>query len=99
MPRLSRTVEIRAPPDVVFASYLDDINNIGLHMTSSSMTMIGGKLEVETLSESRTGKGATYRWTGKVLWMPIDITETATEWIKDRKKRWHTDRNSYRAMW
>ena len=89
MPKMSRTAEIRAPTDVVFA-YLDDINNIGTHMSSRSMAMMGGRLDVETLTESRTGKGAAYRLTGKVLWIPIDVTETVTEWIKDREKRWHT---------
>lgn len=89
MSRMSRTAEILAPPQEVFA-YLDNLNNVGMHMTSSSMAMLGGKLRLQPLSKSTAGKGASYRWTGRVLGMPIDITETVTEWIENREKTWET---------
>ena len=89
MPRMSRTIEIRAPPEEVF-TYLDDIKNVGMHMASSSMAMMGGKMSSQVISKNKTGRGATYRLRGGVLWMPIDLTETVTKWTEGREKEWET---------
>lgn len=86
---MSRVVEIDAPPSEVFA-YLDDIGNIGMHMSKSSMAMMGGKITTEVISRVRSGRGTTYRLKGSVLGIPIDITETVTEWIENREKTWET---------
>ena len=59
MARLSSTAEIRRPPREVFP-YLDDLNNVGMHMTSSSMAMMGGKLKIQTLSKNKMGKGPEF---------------------------------------
>ena len=89
MPKMSRIIEIRATPEEVFA-YLDDIKNVGMHMASSSMAMLGGKMSLQVISKNKTGRGATYRLRGGVLWMPIDITETVTKWAEGREKEWET---------
>lgn len=89
MRRLSESIEINAPADVVFR-HVDDIRNTGMHMTESSMPMMGGALALEVLSPNPLGLGATYRMHGKVMGMTIDFTETVTEWVPNRKRVWKT---------
>ena len=51
MNTVSETVDIRAPAESVFG-YVDDIRNVGWHMTErSSMAMRGSRLKLEILSE------------------------------------------------
>jgi len=48
---ITETVEIKAPAESVFA-YVDDIRNVGWHMTErSSMAMMGSRLKLEILSK------------------------------------------------
>ena len=89
MKTLSQSIEIRAPVDVVFR-HVDDIRNTGMHMTDSSMPMMGGGLALEALPPIASGVGATYRMHGKVMGMTIDFTETVTEWVRNRKRVWKT---------
>ena len=59
---VTETAEILATAESVFA-YVDDIRNVGLHMTGrSSMAMMGSRLKLEILSNQPTGLGATYRY-------------------------------------
>ena len=88
MPKEQYAIEIMAPPETVFA-HMDDINNVGWHMSGRSMPLMGGRLALETIDD-REGVGATYRWKGSAMGMAIDITETVTKWIKDREKTWQT---------
>lgn len=82
-------LEIQAPPEMVFA-HMDNISNIGWHMSSeSSMPMMGGRLRLEVIDD-REGIGATYRWKGRVVGMAIDIKETVTEWARNKEKTWQT---------
>jgi hypothetical protein len=63
-------VEIRAPSKRVFA-HVDDIRNLGWHMTErSSMAMLGSRLSLEILSGQPTGL-ATYRHSGTIMGLPI----------------------------
>jgi len=88
LPIVSKTVQVNASPEVVF-SHLDDIRNVGQHMSERSMALMGNKLELSIL-DGREGVGAIYAWKGEVLWMPIDIKETVTRWVENREKSWRT---------
>ena len=89
MARARYEIEILATPEKVFA-HMDDINNVGWHMSGeSSMPMMGSRLRLEVIDDKK-GIGATYRWKGSVMNMPIDIKETVTKWIKNGEKSWQT---------
>ena len=86
---LSQQTLIRANPDLVFA-YLDDIHNAGWHMEKSSMPLMGSKMTVEILSKQKSGLGATYHWTGRVLGMPLDFSETVVKYVPNKERIWKT---------
>jgi Polyketide cyclase / dehydrase and lipid transport len=87
---VTETVDIKASAESVFA-YVDDIRNIGWHMTErSSMAMMGSRLELEILSEQSTGLGATYRYSGTMMGLSLDFSESVTRYIPNREKIWHT---------
>ena len=87
---VTETVDIRALADSVFA-YVDDIRNVGWHMTDrSSVAMMGSRLKLEILSEQRAGPGATYRYSGTMMGLPLDFSESVTRYIPNREKIWHT---------
>ena len=79
-----------ASPEEVFVC-IDDLGVTGMHMTKSSMPMMGGKMVLEFLSANRTGLNTKYRWTGKVLWMVMDFTVVVTKWVFGKKKSWETE--------
>ena len=84
------SVVIEAPATVVFA-HVDDMANIGGHMTDrSSMPMMGSSLKLERASSQATGVGATYRYSGKVLGLTIDFSEVVTRYVPGREKVWRT---------
>lgn len=89
MQTIEQTKQFQAAPDAVF-DCLDDLGVSGMHMTQSSMPLMGGKMHLEFLSEHRTGPHTRYRWTGKVLWMPLDFTVEVTQWIRGQEKIWQT---------
>jgi len=86
---LKKELSIQAPPEKVFA-FMDDLSKTGMHMSQSSMMMMGSKLTLEQLEGPSKGVGATFHWSGKVMGMPIDITETVTKWIENKEKVWET---------
>jgi hypothetical protein len=87
---VTETVDIKASAESVFA-YVDDIRNIGWHMTErSSMAMMGSRLELEIVSEQSTGLGATYRYSGTMMGLSLDFSESVTRYIPSREKIWHT---------
>lgn len=89
MPTERYEIEILVPPEKVFA-HMDDIRNVGWHMSEEgSMPMMGSRLSLEVV-DGRKGAGATYRWKGRVMGMTIDILEETTAWTKDREKAWQT---------
>jgi hypothetical protein len=79
-----RTMRINGNSDSVF-SFMDDIRNTGKHMTESSGAMAGSKLQIQWLSENKTGLGTKYRWTGKVVGMKMDFTVEVSKWAKGQK--------------
>jgi hypothetical protein len=84
MRTVSEIVDIQAPAETVFA-YVDDIRNVGWHMTErSSMPMLGSRLELDILSEQSTGLGATYRYSGRMLGLSLDVSEPVTRYVPSR---------------
>lgn len=84
------TVDIEASADDVFA-YVDDMENVGWHMTDrSSMAMMGSRLTLELLSPHRTGVGAVYRYSGRILGFILDFSQTVTKYVPGREKVWRT---------
>ena len=90
MTTLSRSVLIEAPAEHVFA-YVDDIRNLARHMSESrSMPMMGSKLQLEIITPEPTGVGAVYRYSGQMMGLTIDFSETVTKYLAGREKVWHT---------
>lgn len=86
---IKRTAIINASPDKVF-TFMDNIENTGMHMTKSNVPMFGSKLNIEWLTENKTGFGAKYRWTGNVLGMKMDFIVEVTKWEEAKEKIWET---------
>ncbi len=86
---LAKNIIINSTPAKVFA-YMDNIGNTGMHMTKSSMPMMGSKLELEQISENAIGLNSKFHWTGKMMGFSMDFTVVTTKWIKDKEKVWET---------
>ena len=90
MSKLTRSVTIEAPAERVFA-YIDDIRNLARHMSESgSMPMMGSKLKLEIMTPEPTGVGAVYRYSGRMMGLTIDFSETVTGYVAGREKVWRT---------
>lgn len=90
MPSFSRSATIDAPAERVFA-YVDDIQNLARHMSErGSMPMMGSKLALDIVTPEPTGIGATYRYSGRVMGLTIDFSETVTRYAPGREKVWQT---------
>jgi hypothetical protein len=89
MKTIRKTKSYRASPEEVF-DCIDDLGVTGMHMTESSMPMMGGKMNLEFLSAKKTGLGTKYRWTGKILWMVLDFTVAVSKWTRGKEKSWET---------
>jgi hypothetical protein len=74
MKSVSKSITIQAASEKVFAQ-MDDFSKTGMHMSESSMMMMGNKLKLEQLSPNSSGLGAKYRWYGKMMGMTIDFEE------------------------
>jgi hypothetical protein len=78
MTTLSRSVSIEATAEGVFA-YIDDMRNVARHMSKSrSMPMMGSKLQLEIMTLEPTGVGAVYRYSGQMMELTIDFSETGS---------------------
>ncbi len=89
MKKFNRKIIIEAPADEVFA-FMDNIENMGMHMTKPNVAMMGSRLRVEWLSLNKTGAGAKYRWKGNIMGMKINFIVEVTRWIAGREKVWET---------
>ncbi len=85
----TKNIFIHSTPEKVFTQ-MDDFSKTGMHMTESSMMMMGSKLKLEQLSINSTGVGAKYRWYGKMMGMTMDFSETVTKWQSPKIKEWET---------
>jgi hypothetical protein len=89
MNTLKKEIIIYTSPQKVF-SHMDDLSKTGMHMKENSMMMMGSKLSFERLEGPLQGIGTTYRWHGKIMGLPVDITETVTKWTENQEKVWET---------
>ncbi|MFE3869965.1 hypothetical protein ACFX5F_01850 [Flavobacterium sp. ZS1P70] len=89
MKTFQKTMVIHSTPEMVFAQ-LDDLSKTGMHMSQSSLMMLGSKLKLEQLSTNSIGMGSKYRWYGKMIGMIIDFSEIVTEWQPPVLKKWET---------
>lgn len=89
MKTITRVEKFSASPKAVFKT-IDDLGVTGMHMTKSSMMMMGSKLHLEFLTKHHTGLNSTYRWTGKMLGMKMDFTVEVTKWVEGEEKIWET---------
>ena len=89
MKTFKKNLLIQSSPEKVFA-FMDNIGNTGMHMTKSSMPMMGSKLELKQLSENATGLNSKFRWTGKMMGFTMDFTVVVSKWIKDKENVWET---------
>src|SRR6187551_958462 len=85
----SRSLLIHADAHRVF-TFMDDLAKTGMHMTESSMMMMGSKLTLEDITKNSSGVGATFLWYGKMMGMKMDFTEMVTAWMQDKSKTWET---------
>jgi Polyketide cyclase / dehydrase and lipid transport len=80
MATLTRSITIEAPAERVFV-YVDDTRNLARHMSESrSMPMMGSKLKLEIMTREATGVAATYRYSGQMMGLTIDFSETVTKY-------------------
>jgi hypothetical protein len=89
MKTFTKIENFKSSPDLVFKC-LDDLGVTGMHMTKSSVMMMGNKLNLEFLTEKHTGRGTKYRWTGKMMGLKMDFTVEVTKWIEGVEKVWET---------
>ena len=85
----SKKIRIHSTPAKVFAQ-MDDFSKTEMHMSESSMMMMGSKLKLSQLSTNATGVGASYRWYGKMMGMTLDFSQTITKWQPPKLKEWET---------
>lgn len=89
MKSLKKYAVYDSAPDEVFKC-IDDLGVTGMHMTTSSVMMMGSKLHLEYLTENHSGPGTRYRWSGKMLGISMDFTVEVTKWIAGKEKVWET---------
>ena len=85
----SKSIIIHSTPAKVFAQ-MDNFSKTSMHMTESSMMMMGSKLTLKQLSTNATGVGSSYRWYGKMMGMTMDFSEIVTKWKQNKLKEWET---------
>ena len=54
------------------------------------MPMMGSKLKLEIMTPEPTGVGAVYRYSGQMMGLTIDFSETVTKYLPAREKVWRT---------
>lgn len=87
MKSVKRTERYNSAPEKVFHT-LDNLGVTGIHMTQSSMMMMGSKLKLEFLTQNKTGLGTRYRWTGTMMGFTMDFTVEVTKWEPEKEKVW-----------
>lgn len=85
----TRSQRIMGNPHTIFL-FMDDLAKTGMHMSERSLMMMGSKLTLEDITKSGTGVGSMFRWYGNMMGMKIDFTETVTESVIGKSKKWET---------
>jgi hypothetical protein len=89
MKTISRIEKYNASPEEVFR-HIDDLGVTGMHMTKSSIMMMGSKLHLNFLTENKTGLGSRYRWSGSMMGLDMNFTVAVTKWVDGKEKTWET---------
>ena len=89
MQTISKNILIHSTPEIVFAQ-MDDFSKTGMHMSESSIMLMGSKLKLEQLSLNSNGVGAKYRWYGNMMGLTLDFTQNVTKWEPPKLKEWET---------
>ncbi len=72
-------------------AYVDDIRNLARHVSESgSIRMMGSRLKLEIMTPEPTGVGAVDRYSGRMMGLTIDFSETVTKYVAGREKVWLT---------
>ena len=69
---------------------MDNLGNTGMHMMKNSAMMMGSKLNLEQLTECKTGLNSKFHWFGKMMGIPLDFTVVVSKWIENKQKVWET---------
>ena len=85
--RFERDVVLAAEPAAVF-DHLDDHRRLAAHMEQRSWRLGFGRLALNTSADA-TGRQVLV-WRGRVLGLPIDVTEVVIERSPPHRKRWQT---------
>ena len=89
MKTVSKSILIYSTPEMVFTQ-MDDFSKTGMHMSQSSMMMMGSKLKLEQLSLNSNGVGAKYHLYGSMMGLTLDFTQHVTKWEPPKLKEWET---------
>ncbi len=89
MKTLTRTATYSFQQEEVF-SCIDNLGVTGMHMTQSSMMMMGSKLSLKFLTEQHAGLGTKYQWSGRMMGFRMDFTVEVTKWMLGEEKTWET---------
>ena len=85
MATVAGTRDIRSPAEIVFGG-IGGIRDVGGHTAElSSMAVIGSTLKLGTGSEQPTGLGATYRYSGRMMGLSLDVCESVIEYVPNRE--------------
>ena len=83
------TVDVEAPPDVLFA-YLDDHSRLSAHMSKRSWMMAGSSMALELDAAEGRAVGSRIRLSGQVLGIKLWVDEVITERNPPQRKIWET---------
>lgn len=82
-------VVVAGAPSEVFA-FLDDHRRLSAHMTKPSWMMAGSRMTLELDEHEGRALGSTITLKGKVLGVPLEVTEVITEYNPPFSKQWQT---------
>lgn len=87
--RLAQTVAVAAEPSDVF-DYLDDHERLGAHMMQSSTMMAGSAMAFTFDQKKGRAIGSRIEMRGRVLGLPLAVSEVVTERQPPFRKAWET---------
>ncbi|MFZ2326998.1 MAG: SRPBCC family protein [Rhodoferax sp.] len=83
------TATVRGTVGEVFA-LLDDHKRLAAHMEKPSLMMAGARMEIETDNRRGQALGSEIRLHGRVLGIPISVTEKVVDFAPPFRKIWET---------
>lgn len=82
-------VVVAGAPTEVFA-FLDDHRRLSAHMTKSSWMMAGSRMTIDLDAHEGRALGSKIILKGKVIGIPLEVTEVITEYNPPSFKQWQT---------